>query len=1473
MDFVRDDFTANTKRILAARTGHRCSNPGCPHSTIGPGSKENTIINIGVAAHITAASPGTPEKAAPRYDKTLTREQRRDISNGIWLCQNCGKLIDSDELQFPVELLKKWRKEAENRASVALTTPGATANQIATLFGELDEDDIKFLESLSLSKDDNIEALTERMRKAAQADISAFRGTRAFPQNIIELNLALNKSGEKYSVSLAGIANAIGAFPALSLVSPPGTGKSTTLVQLAGKVVDSGFAIPILLPLGEWSGTGEDFLTFFARRNAFRSFRQQHFQQVAFYGRLVLLIDGWNEVDGETRIQAGRQLDALRRDFPLASVIVGTRRQAVLTPGEIVEIELLNEDQQLEIARKFPGGSKEAVLDRAWRTPGLRELISIPLYLNALLDSTQDGSFPQTKEEVLRAFVARHEAAPDKAEILRKELFGCHNDMLIGLAVAANKLNGATISDEIARRAVSQVGERLKSGGQISSCPQPSTILDTLVNTHALVRSETGSVSFQHHQFQEWYASFEVEGLILKVAQNEAEAIKVLRAEILNWLGWEESILFACERLSRKNTAETQAVGSAIIMALGIDPMLAAEMIYRSDETVWAQIKDKVVAFANRWHKTGKVDRGLRFMMTSGRPEFAPQVWPFVANQDDQIYLSALRKPNRFRAAVLGADVVKRLRELPDKIRGDIVSAIVHESGFDGLEMGAEIAKTDSSAEVVTEIVHALEFRRADRHICQILESASDAAWEKLAAAGFPIPCVDPSHKERMDKLRAAMTAKETDPIRRIFRLTEPATNQTDVGEQITKLIEAEQFPAKSEHAAYAIQRAFEKYPTQTKAALLRRVQTGLPVPHGTDEFLKDIPAVDDGPLAAAALDRATPNAIASFTYAIIGPDTVGRLMDQIFIVHEVVQAKGAQLDEPTRKEYWRLMEAISATRQTPFVEALLKHVKSEEPLHIHLMAELMLRHGKGESSILTLTDNLRDSLAKMIEHWITILLESPKANRHQMANVAQAIARLPQPRFVAGLDKMLERDLSDWARAREDFKESRPKSPIPHDVTFSWTLQYRRAFAAIGGNEVVALMKRYLPDLQFGIDAAIVLSVIRNRENGPAKEKRWGVWNDYSDVKANRVARQDSHNPLASCDSAEAIFTVVRDLGTQNSHIATQQHAIQLATVGLRMPHASKRTEIDALMALPLPFAAKRELLTAAVEAGEIIKADDLISGINELLEAAKNATWRLDKNRGELMGWVELFPFCDRPTAVTEVLNTIPKQHCQPWDLDRLLIALADSPPTDALQILKALAERDKSILDNYHWTAAVFNLETEGAAGLIIDLICEDVLPRRNGFSEKRLAELAKQYPRIRAELLQRYASLPLGQPHSLLETVLREIADAEIVLTFVRDYARHGKTFNGNLAHAIRQTAVGRRPVTNWPNAYNEFSVSLTDLRKELFTMILANNALSALATVCLNEIEELRDEHGRVNDEPRHPDIASGQAWPKEAGED
>jgi hypothetical protein len=111
----RDDFRAPTVRMLAERVNYLCSNPTCGAPTVAPTVEAMGRVCIGVAAHITAAAPG-----GPRYDVGLSPEQRRGSENGIWLCQNCGKRVDSDDIRYSARLLRSWKSTAESRALVRL---------------------------------------------------------------------------------------------------------------------------------------------------------------------------------------------------------------------------------------------------------------------------------------------------------------------------------------------------------------------------------------------------------------------------------------------------------------------------------------------------------------------------------------------------------------------------------------------------------------------------------------------------------------------------------------------------------------------------------------------------------------------------------------------------------------------------------------------------------------------------------------------------------------------------------------------------------------------------------------------------------------------------------------------------------------------------------------------------------------------------------------------------------------------------------------------------------------------------------------------------------------------------------------------------------------------------------------------------------------------------------------------------------
>jgi hypothetical protein len=63
----------------------------------------------------------------------MSPEQRADISNGIWLCQSCSKLIDADPIRYTVGCLKNWKKQAEAEALARIESGRISQTQVTQL--------------------------------------------------------------------------------------------------------------------------------------------------------------------------------------------------------------------------------------------------------------------------------------------------------------------------------------------------------------------------------------------------------------------------------------------------------------------------------------------------------------------------------------------------------------------------------------------------------------------------------------------------------------------------------------------------------------------------------------------------------------------------------------------------------------------------------------------------------------------------------------------------------------------------------------------------------------------------------------------------------------------------------------------------------------------------------------------------------------------------------------------------------------------------------------------------------------------------------------------------------------------------------------------------------------------------------------------------------------------------------------------
>jgi hypothetical protein len=1473
---VRDDFPRQTITEIAKGVGYRCSNPECARPTVGATAAHDGIITIGVAAHICAASPG-----GPRYNPAQTREERRAKHNGIWLCQNCGKLVDADAQKFTVESLTGWKRAAQDRAFRELVAPGmpVRSEEAARVGAIIAADNTN-------AADTDFERLFEKVLTSARTDLAAYMRTPIWSDNPVELTLGLVDDTSAPSFSISELPLAVEVAPEVVIVAPPGTGKTTTLLQLAAHVIAANSIVPLYFRLGDWAAGPSGLLASLHQRSAFKAISQDEVHRLTDRGRALLLLDGWNELDPAARGKLRVELQLIRRDCPDVRIIVTTRPQMLDVPiaGPRIAIEPLSEDQQMAIACARFGAEGKKIVDDAWRTAGVRELIAIPLYLSALLSGASQGTNPTTKDEVLHLFVQQHERASDHAEALQATLFGCHTEILIELASHLNASGSTTMKDADARRIVVAALVQLRDQGQISCPLEPLTVLELLTSHHTLMRSGTGngSIAFQHQQFQEWYASHEVGELMRASASGDSGARVRLRGNVFDKPAWEEPILFAVERVSRENGGAA-IVAPAVRLALPIDPMLAAEMIYRASPAVWENVKVDIIAFVNRWHRSETVDRAVRFMIKTGRPEFESRIWPLASNAESQVQLPTLRTAQRFRPSVLGPDLRSKIAALPETTREQLLALIASESGVDGMDLATELAMADASPKVQVEVVQCLQFRRADRHVASLLAEAHNETWAIVAKRGYADEIRDPAASARLRTEREKALAEATEPAERLGLLLEQSPGYADRDAGITAAIADARFPVRDQHGGSAFYFAQQRAPAAVLHGLRQRLEAGLELPSHAEDFLYLLDVTDEGRIAATILDVSRDDRSVNAIAVIAGPKTVGALVDKYLACTQALKA--ARNDRSLNDEYHRLRSRIASTRAPSLLSAIVTRADTNDPDLISSLAAVIMLHGANGDRKLSIPVEpaVRPQLLGILRSWAETVLSAPGGERYHLNEVSNAIGRLGFRELIPDLKRLLDEDMARLKNALDGRLEALRRGNVraTSDAMMRYGNQYRDAFSRVGGDEAAAVAVEYLEDRVFGVDASLILKAISDKQLNLPEESFHRRWPWFDEVAAARADRDAFPKREPSNALAVPIFAAIDRLAKPETDQEGQLLAIQLARIALAMPHRDQDALIARVIALPQPLKSKRELFAAIALDGQVIDVDVVMQGVDEWLKQQEALSdvqqWHTRQNTWEIEPWLELLPFTTRPDAVIEGLTKVKAFYGAGWvkRWERVLIAVAQVSGAKGDALLAVLARTHKDIAGEHEWMRAVFGRDSAASVLLYIDLFIEGIFGRDPHAVDawhvgRQLAAYVQKFPQLKAELKQRYEAIGTGPGRAMLEQCFGESGDEDDLMTMVRKYGATRRTYDGGMARVVRAVALRHEPVQEGSNSFYVHPASVGHIRKFLFGLLGGTPQEAALATSCLIAIDVLRDEYGIAANDTRHPDVLYGIPWPPEA---
>ena len=667
---------------------------------------------------------------------------------------------------------------------------------------------------------------------------------------------------------------------------------------------------------------------------------------------------------------------------------------------------------------------------------------------------------------------------------------------------------------------------------------------------------------------------------------------------------------------------------------------------------------------------------------------------------------------------------------------------------------------------------------------------------------------------------------------------------------------------------------------TEILAALVHRAENGLEIPYRAEDLFHTAEvAVDESAIANILLGQEGATILTRAAAAIAGSDTVVKLIDLLIPIHVKLTAITQSGSDADRQRHQELSQLIANTSLPSLTKAILARTGTEAPEEIHLFAELLSRHSDPmEHPLLELPAPLHHELVLAVEEWADRLIASPVSRRSHLAEVATVIGRLASSELVPILGRMIAEDLKRWRASRGQFLDALNKGiRLRSEAQASWVLQYRRAFAAIGDDAVVELMKAYLPDrgyCGFGVAAAEALSDIWKSRQQPSPDRQFRPQPDFSQIRIRRSERQNQLADTAKPGSfGDDIIAVINTLTDPKSDDESHAHATQLACVAFSMPYSHSSSTIGALLNLSQPLRARQKLLTALVLAGEMIQSETVLECIRALLEESNAKTWmRSDQNWWEWESWLALMPFTDRPTATIDALELLGAGWPPPWRLRGLLSALGNAPDPEASEILTSLPRRDPRFLHEHDWVRALESRSVVLMARTLLDFVRDGLYSRKaNGLDDwalaRKLARGISEDHGLRSELYKHYEDDPSGPNATLFEQTIAEVADEEGVLALIRGHASQNKPCSGLLYSAIRHLVEGQRPSRAWAGAVEMFSRAVPKLRKDLFAMTAGHSAEKQLAAPCLNAIDLIRDDHGPAESERRHPDIDSGRPWP------
>lgn len=706
-----------------------------------------------------------------------------------------------------------------------------------------------------------------------------------------------------------------------------GIGKTTLLLQLCESLLAEGRRVPLFLDAATWARTNKTISEYLAgREQASASLSPQALGRLTAERRVVLLVNGWNEIAADARAGCLAHLEDFLSASPSAGLVVTTREHTDLpapkdSGTEYLEVRgLVWKEQVLLVRARLPAPSAERVLSMLATHTDLRRAARSPLIMQGVL-ARADAPGTLSTYDLLAGAIESFEAGPQRAAVLAAAPLDRRADVYLEqLACELTSKVDTVCSRDEANRAINAAALRLQRDGVLSALPHSDDVSNALVSQHLLQLAEEG-LRFAHQRFQEYFAARRV----LKDCSAPADSRSVLKGAVRS-AGWEEVLRLVAGKLRHEQAAARAALVSA---ALEVDLGLACDLaglahFARADGAdVFDECVRRIGLLADSPHEEVR-ELATSFRIATGWPDFAAQLWPLLESDDQQARLATFHV-NRRRISVvqLGPGAAQRISAWPKEKQSDAIHGFEH--GPENLEFLEHMALTTEDAQLREAAVAALlwNYPASDRSLLAWSRSPVELQLKHLSSVAYALENAPVPEYVTKQLAKLGDSLEGSQQLQFALEFPQRVTNKA-MPALLQGLSESGRWHSGFEDIL-ALAMRLEPAAVHTLASEL--VLTRRDCPEWVWDFIPQLDAPERARLHATLLDK-----VRDDDWETVSPQMLGRVSD-LELSATVIEAWSAadredrDANEPTRAKARYFADALMATQGDVLLQTAIGNI------------------------------------------------------------------------------------------------------------------------------------------------------------------------------------------------------------------------------------------------------------------------------------------------------------------------------------------------------------------------------------------------------------------------------------------------------------------------------------------------------------------------------------------------------------------